>query len=136
MDAVAVLFFPNWLVWISSVFPDSLSLKRLMVIWQEKFFYLSFNKFFLFLSARHLINTKVDKWATEFMSKRQIKCNSLWEKDHLWLQKCKNGQFASYCLICKRNFSVNGGRICLVKQHEKIKIHISRTEELCNQLTF
>ena len=70
------------------------------------------------------------------MSERQIKYNSLWEKDHSWLQKCKNNKFSAYCKICKKTFSVNGGGIYLVKQHEKTKTHISRTEELYNQLKF
>ena len=70
------------------------------------------------------------------MSKRQTKYNSQWEKDHSWLQKCKSDQFSPYYKIFKKTFSVSGGGICLVKQHEKNKTHISRTEELCNQLTF
>ena len=70
------------------------------------------------------------------MSKRQSKYNSLWDKDHLWLQKCKNDQFSVYCKICKNKSSVSSGGIYLVKQHEQTKTHISRTEELCNQLTF
>ena len=70
------------------------------------------------------------------MSKKQTKCNSLWEKDHSWLQKCKNDQFSAYCKICKKSFSVSGGGICLVKQHDNTKTHSGRTEELCNQLTF
>ena len=70
------------------------------------------------------------------MSKRQIKHNSLWKNDHSWLQKCKNDQFLAYCKICKNTFSVSGGGISLVKQHEKTKTHISITDEFCNQLTF
>ena len=70
------------------------------------------------------------------MSKRETKHNSLWENDHSWLQKCKNDQFSSYCKICKKAFSVSGGGISLVKQHEKNKTNISRTEEFCSQLTF
>ena len=69
------------------------------------------------------------------MSKRQTKDNTLWEKDHSWLQKCKNNQFSAYCKICKKAFSVSGGGICFVKQREKTKTHVSRTEEVCNQLT-
>ena len=42
----------------------------------------------------------------------------------------------AYCKICKNNFSISGGGICLVKKHEKTKTYISRTEETCNQLTF
>ena len=70
------------------------------------------------------------------MSKWQIKQNSLWKKDHSWLQKCKKDQFLAYCKICKKTFSVSGGGISLVKQHEKTKTHISITDEFCNQLTF
>ena len=70
------------------------------------------------------------------MSKRQTKYNSLQEKDHSWLQKCKNDQFSSYCKIYKKTYLVSGGGICLVKQLEKTKTHISRTKELCDQLTF
>ena len=70
------------------------------------------------------------------MSRRQTKYNSLWEKDHSWLQKCKNDQFLTYFKICKNTFSVSSGGTYLVKQYEKIKTHISRPEELCNQLTF
>ena len=68
--------------------------------------------------------------------KKADKCNSLWKKHHSWLQKCKNNQFSAYCKISKKTFSVSAGGICLVKQHEKTKTHISRIEELCNQLTF
>ena len=57
-------------------------------------------------------------------------------KDQSWLQKCNNDQFSAYFKIFKKIFSVSGGGICLVKQHEKPKTHISKTEELCNQLTF
>ena len=70
------------------------------------------------------------------MSRRQTKYNSVCEKDHLWLQKCKNDQFSAYCNICTKTFSLSGGGVCVVKQHEKIKNHISRTEELCNKLIF
>ena len=44
--------------------------------------------------------------------------------------------FSGNCKICQKTFSVSSGGICLVKQHGKTKTHISRTEELCNQLTF
>ena len=69
------------------------------------------------------------------MSKRQTKYNPLWEKDQSWLQKYKNDQFSAYFKICKKTFSVRGSGICLVKQHEKSKTHISGTYELCNKLT-
>ena len=105
-----------------------------MAIWQKKVLLSNFTNFIF--SFFHLINTKANKWVAEFMSKKQTKCNSLWEKDHSWLQKCKNDQFSAYCKICKKSFSVSGGGICLVKQHDNTKTHIGRTEELCNQLTF
>ena len=52
------------------------------------------------------------------------------------VSESKNDQFSAYCKIYKKRFSVSCGGICLVKQHEKTKAHIFRTEELCNQLLF
>lgn len=70
------------------------------------------------------------------MSKRQTKYNPQWERDHFWIQKTKDDKFSAYCKICKKTFSVSGGGIALVKQHERTKVHESRIQESCNQRTF
>lgn len=70
------------------------------------------------------------------MSKRKTKYNSEWEKEYRWLQKVQNDLFSAHCKLCKKTFSVGGGGICLIKQHEKTKLHVSRVAEQRNQLTF
>ena len=70
------------------------------------------------------------------MSERKTKYNFEWEKEYTWLQKAQNDSFSAQCKWCKKTFSVGGGGICLIKQHEKTKLHVSRAEEQKNQLTF
>jgi len=67
------------------------------------------------------------------MFKRQTKYNPQWEKEYPWIQESQDDNFSANCKICRKTFSVSGG---LVKQHEKTKLHDSRTQESRNQLTF
>ena len=69
------------------------------------------------------------------MSKRKTKYSSQWETNFTWLQKHKKDPFSANCKICQKEFSVSGGGICLVKQHEKTKVHISKVGEQRSQST-